>query len=325
MKKQVWLALAAGSFAGTIALAQSQANPNTSPEDQMKARRASASAQSSTTSQTGDMQTVTGTVKSYKPGKKIVVTDASGKKHSLKLDESARVEGTLNPGDSVTVTTMSDSAGKQRVSSITTGSGSSSGTSGMSGMSGMSGSSGSTGGTSPGTAGTPSGEDRSWQTTPRAGGLDGQLGYDGIDRDLGLHRFHRQLGHDGNDGDHGHDRNDGDHGNDGHDGHDGLGHDGHHRDDRHERDNGLQRLHGQHERLDGQHGLDVAVFVGSVLLVGTVDERDSGHEHDGNSGSEPHAHDAADDPDPGQRHHGLFGLHAADAQPEVNGLVRRET
>jgi len=126
MTRKMLLALASGTFAAATALAQSQANPSSSPEDQLRARRAAAQAQTAT-AQPGETQTLSGTVKSYKAGKKIVVTDADGKNHSLKLDESARVETAPNPGDSVTVTWMTDSEGKPRVSSVATGTGATSG------------------------------------------------------------------------------------------------------------------------------------------------------------------------------------------------------
>jgi len=126
MTRKMLLALASGTFAAATSLAQSQANPSSSPEDQLRARRAAAQAQTAT-AQPGETQTLSGTVKSYKAGKKIVVTDADGKNHSLKLDETARVETAPNLGDSVTVTWMTDSEGKQRVSSVATGSGSSTG------------------------------------------------------------------------------------------------------------------------------------------------------------------------------------------------------
>src|SRR5262249_15514270 len=133
MSRKFLLALAAGTLIGGTALAQSQPNPNTSPEDQMKARRAAAEASKAAAAQPGELQQLTGTVKSYKAGKKIVVTDAGGKNHSLKLDESARVESTLKPGDPVTVEWMVDADGKERVSSVSTASSTGSNPSGSAG------------------------------------------------------------------------------------------------------------------------------------------------------------------------------------------------
>src|SRR4051812_13397081 len=137
MKKKVWLALAAGAIAGSTALAQTQSSDpsssttgsgtgtssrQTSGQSTSSGSMTGQSTSGSMSGQAGDMQTTTGTVKSYKAGKKIVVTGADGKNHTLKLDESARVDGTLNPGDPVTVMWMTDSNGKQRVTSVSNGS-----------------------------------------------------------------------------------------------------------------------------------------------------------------------------------------------------------
>jgi hypothetical protein len=159
MNGKTLLALAAGILVGGAALAQN-ADPNASPQDQLKARRAAAEAASQTPP--GEMQTLKGTVKSYKAGKKIVVTDAEGKNHSLKLDESARVESAPNPGDAVTVMWITDTAGKQRVTSVATGT--TAGTGATSANPGTSGAS-SGSGTSTSSSST-SGEDRAKPPAP---------------------------------------------------------------------------------------------------------------------------------------------------------------
>jgi hypothetical protein len=159
MKRLVWLALVAGTTFAATAFAQSTSNPSVSPEDQLKARRAQAEANKAA-ALPGQLQTLTGTVKSYKEGKKIVVTDASGKNHSLKLDESARVEATLKPGDPVSVEWQIDSEGKERVSSISTGT-----------------STGATTGTSPGTTGSAATSGTS--ASPSGNTPPGSTGYTG--------------------------------------------------------------------------------------------------------------------------------------------------
>ena len=174
MKRWVWLALTAGATYGATALGQSTANPNTSPEDQLRARHAQA--QLATAAQPGEMQTLSGTVKSYKPGKKIVVTDASGKNHSMKLDESARVDTTsLNPGDSVTVMWMTDSAGKERVTSVSTSGATGTSMSGTTGTTGSTGTTGTTSMTSPRAAVTPGASSR-YGSTSGATGSTGTVG-----------------------------------------------------------------------------------------------------------------------------------------------------
>ncbi|HEX4440609.1 MAG TPA: hypothetical protein VH854_11100 [Thermoanaerobaculia bacterium] len=177
MKRWVWLALAAGTAYGATALAQSQ-DPNVRPEDQLKARRAqSEAAQSATAAQPGEMQTLSGTVKSYKAGKKIVVTDASGKSHSLKLDDSARVDANLNPGDSVTVMWMTDGAGKERVTSVSTSGATGTSVSGATGGTSSTTSSGTTASPYSGTTAADSGSAASPATSTSSSsmGVNGQM------------------------------------------------------------------------------------------------------------------------------------------------------
>ena len=146
MKKNVWIALAGTAvFAGTTALAQTQSNSSgTTGSTQSPAPTGqSGTSTQSMSAQPGQMQTMTGTVQSYKAGKKLVITGADGKAHSLKLDDSARVDGTPKPGDAVTVMSMTDSTGKHRVTSISSGSAGATGT-GSTGASGMSGTTGTT-------------------------------------------------------------------------------------------------------------------------------------------------------------------------------------
>jgi len=181
MKKNVWLALAgAAAFAGSTALAQTQSNTQGQARAGQSGTHASGQTTStqSTSAQPGEMQTLTGTVKSYKAGKKLVITGADGKSQSLPLDQSARVDGTPKPGDPVTVMWMTDSKGRQRVTSISSGSAGATGT-GSTGASGMSGTTGTTGTTSGYTGSTTSGDaggPGGTTLTPGAGATGGSYG-----------------------------------------------------------------------------------------------------------------------------------------------------
>jgi hypothetical protein len=65
-----------------------------------------------------DIQTLTGTVKSYSPDSRIVLVTADGAEHSLKLDEGARVANGVAEGQMVAVAWFRESTGNERVTSV---------------------------------------------------------------------------------------------------------------------------------------------------------------------------------------------------------------
>jgi hypothetical protein len=112
MKRMLGTVFATGCVAAAL-LAQSQTQtykqptPTSSPQTRSVANPGG----------TG-LHSLTGTVKSFEPGKALVVTDASGKEHRLKLDDGARLDSGLAVGQSVTVVSLIDSVGQRHVSRV---------------------------------------------------------------------------------------------------------------------------------------------------------------------------------------------------------------
>jgi hypothetical protein len=65
-----------------------------------------------------EMQSRTGTLKKYRLGRSIVLTEPGGRQRTLALDPAARVDRNLKKGQQVNVISMTDEAGKERVSAI---------------------------------------------------------------------------------------------------------------------------------------------------------------------------------------------------------------
>src|SRR5262245_54210905 len=72
-----------------------------------------------------EMQSRTGTLKNYRLGKSIVISEPGGRQRTLALDPAARVDRNLKKGQQVNVISMTDGAGKERVSAISRSAGSS--------------------------------------------------------------------------------------------------------------------------------------------------------------------------------------------------------
>jgi hypothetical protein len=96
MKRIGWAVIAAG----VILAAAAFQNP---PSDEVRQR---------------DIQTLTGTVKSYSPENHIVVVTSDGTEHSLRLDAGARVAEGVAEGQMVAVAWLMESNGRQRVTSV---------------------------------------------------------------------------------------------------------------------------------------------------------------------------------------------------------------
>jgi len=65
-----------------------------------------------------EMQARTGTLKKYRLGKSVVIAEPGGRQRTLALDPTARVDRNLKKGQQVNVISMTDEAGKERVSAI---------------------------------------------------------------------------------------------------------------------------------------------------------------------------------------------------------------
>jgi hypothetical protein len=65
-----------------------------------------------------EMQSRTGTLKKYRLGKSVVIAEPGGRQRTLTLDPAARVDRNLQKGQQVNVISMTDEAGKERVSAI---------------------------------------------------------------------------------------------------------------------------------------------------------------------------------------------------------------
>ena len=100
MKRIGWVIVAAGVI---LAAAAFQNAPRNSPSDEVRQR---------------DIQTLTGTVRSYSPESRIVVVTADGAEHSLKLDAGARVADGVAEGQMVTIAWLMESTGHPRVTSV---------------------------------------------------------------------------------------------------------------------------------------------------------------------------------------------------------------
>ena len=103
MKKRLGLAIAASVW---CAFLQAQGSPTPS------AHRGKATP--------AVMESVTGTVKKYTAGKTLVIVGSDGKSRSLVVDGTTRIDGPIARGQSVTAVWMTDSAGKKKVSAIST-------------------------------------------------------------------------------------------------------------------------------------------------------------------------------------------------------------
>ena len=107
MKRLLGVALAfAFGFVGTAALAQSQTK--THEESTAKYKGPGPNTKMKT-------ETVTGTVKEYEAGKKIVITGPKNKDYSFDLTENAKVEGNIAVGSTAKVEYMKDVDGKEKV------------------------------------------------------------------------------------------------------------------------------------------------------------------------------------------------------------------
>ena len=65
-----------------------------------------------------EMQARSGTLKKYRLGKSVVIAEPNGRQRTLALDPAARVDRDLKRGQQVNVISMTDDAGKERVSAI---------------------------------------------------------------------------------------------------------------------------------------------------------------------------------------------------------------
>jgi hypothetical protein len=107
MKRLLAVALAfAFGFVGTAALAQSQTK--THEESTAKYKGPGPNTKMKT-------ESVTGTVKEYEPGKKIVVTGPKNKDYSFDLSENAKVEGSIAVGSTAKVEYLKGVDGKENV------------------------------------------------------------------------------------------------------------------------------------------------------------------------------------------------------------------
>lgn len=67
-----------------------------------------------------EMESVTGTVKKFRPGKSIVIVGLDGKGRKLELDGTTRIDGPVKRGEAVTAVWMTDAAGRRHVHAIST-------------------------------------------------------------------------------------------------------------------------------------------------------------------------------------------------------------
>ncbi len=64
------------------------------------------------------MQARTGTLRNYRAGKSVVIAGPDGAVHTLAVDPAARVDRHLSRGQQVNVISVTDEAGRERVSAI---------------------------------------------------------------------------------------------------------------------------------------------------------------------------------------------------------------
>lgn len=96
--------VAAFAFVGSAALAQTKERTETTQKYEGPGKNTKMKS-----------ETVTGTVKTYNAGKKITVTGPKDKDFSFDLDQDVKVEGSVAPGQIVTVEYMKDVDGKEHV------------------------------------------------------------------------------------------------------------------------------------------------------------------------------------------------------------------
>ena len=65
-----------------------------------------------------EMQSRTGTLKTYRAGKSVVIAGPDGRLKRLPVDPAARVDRNLTRGQQVNVISMTDETGQERVSAI---------------------------------------------------------------------------------------------------------------------------------------------------------------------------------------------------------------
>ena len=110
MKQRFWVALAAVCpFCLLCAAAAAQKTPTSAPTPAVHRAK-----------EPMEMESVTGTVRKYKPGKTIVIVGADGKSRNLVLDATTRIDGPVARGQEVTAVWMTDGSGKKHVSAIST-------------------------------------------------------------------------------------------------------------------------------------------------------------------------------------------------------------
>jgi hypothetical protein len=68
-----------------------------------------------------EMQARTGTLRTYRAGKSVVIAGPDGRLRSLPVDPAARVDRGLVRGQQVNVISMTDETGRERVSAISRG------------------------------------------------------------------------------------------------------------------------------------------------------------------------------------------------------------
>jgi hypothetical protein len=68
-----------------------------------------------------EMQARTGTLRTYRAGKSVVIAGPDGRLKSLPVDPAARVDRGLVRGQQVNVISMTDETGRERVSAISRG------------------------------------------------------------------------------------------------------------------------------------------------------------------------------------------------------------